>query len=93
MVDKISNSDLDRILNGMNENRYTFGHICALIVKLAKIKTNAEMEEFINQMNTAIYTFNDIQVFWAPDICKNIFCIKNNLQIFFRYTSFSKFNG
>lgn len=68
-AEKLSNSDLDRILNSLNENSYTFGHICALIAKLAKLRNNDEIIEFINRITTTIHTFNDIQIFWAPDIC------------------------
>lgn len=68
-AEKLSNSDLDKILSSVGESAYTFGHICALISKLTKVKNNTEMEEFINRMKMAIHTFNEIQVFWASDIC------------------------
>lgn len=66
----MSVQDLDRMIAQLAQPRYTAGHICVLIAKFAKIKTESDLLEFVGRMEKNVLLFIDVQIQWVADLCK-----------------------
>uniref|UniRef100_A0A915DJ13 Structural maintenance of chromosomes protein 4 n=1 Tax=Ditylenchus dipsaci TaxID=166011 RepID=A0A915DJ13_9BILA len=72
-ADRLSISDLDRLLNQVQLPRYTLGHTCLLLAKCSKLKNESDYIDFLTRVDDSLLLMNENQIFWAPDIYYRLF--------------------